>query len=283
MKHMKEKNMIYVNGDSFTAGIGLADHEFVPDFEKYNKNNISTKDYFNKVRFNVIQDPKICSMYNVRNKELSWPARLSKILGIEIINAAEGGSSMGSILYRTMLDLTKLQMEGITPKKVIIMLTETTRLTTITNTIHAKNKSFLDGDHRAWIESTVLGHDHYSTKLAPIIRESILIFTDQDLLIKWLLEVALLNNVVKSFTGSFPIIAAPEFLTISIWNQMRKLNIIDNLAFSELVIGSNILNIDPKCIMRAINYLPDRHFDNETHEVFAQQIAQTLNNKETYL
>ena len=38
--------MIYVNGDSFTAGTGLSDHEFVPDFEKYSTDTISKYDYY---------------------------------------------------------------------------------------------------------------------------------------------------------------------------------------------------------------------------------------------
>jgi hypothetical protein len=87
--------MIYVNGDSFTAGTGLSDYEFIPDFEKYNKHNISLPDYY-QVRKKIIYDrsQEVQDAYHRRNKELSWPIQLGKMLGTEVVNAGEGGSSM---------------------------------------------------------------------------------------------------------------------------------------------------------------------------------------------
>jgi hypothetical protein len=277
--------MIYVNGDSFTAGTGLSDHEFVPDFEKYNIDNISVYDYY-KLREKALDNSEeLYKLYKTRNKELSWSARLSKILGTKVINAGEGGSSMSSIGYRTMLDLTKLQMEGITPERVIIMLTDENRVTLIqTNRTVNSNPYDLRDISRGWLESIVLGSYESNSVLDPFIKETLLLQSTNDLIIKWLVEVALVKNIVKSLTGKYPIITAPEFVVRYAVTELKKVNLHTNQLFSELFSASDILNIDYTLLMYPVNPpLPDRHYNNETHAVFAEKIAtyiQTLNNKE---
>ena len=273
--------MIYVNGDSFTAGTGLSDYEFIPDFEKYNKHNISMPDYY-QVRRKALTHSE--ESYKIRNKELSWPARMGKILGTEVINAGEGGSSMSSILYRTLLDLTKLQMEGITPERVIIMPTSANRISLIQpdNAINS-NPSEVLNTNRPWIQSVVLGNIETNPFIEPFIKETILIQPESALTIKWLLEIALIKNVVNSLIGQHPIIVIPEFIITHIKSQLKMLNVINNPEFSELISASDILNIDSTLLMHPINCLPDRHYDNKSHEVFAHKVAkyiQTLNNKE---
>jgi hypothetical protein len=271
--------MIYVNGDSFTAGVGLSDHEFVPEFEKYNIDNISIYDYYQVRQKALIQSEE---SYKIRNKELSWPERMSKILGTEVINAGEGGSSMGAIIYRTLLDLTKLQMEGITPAQVIIMLTSENRITLI-QTLYTSKSVDLPNLNRPWITSIVLGNMENNSFIERFTQETLSVQSESDLLVKWLLEIALVKKVVKSIIGQYPIIVVPEFIINCIKPQLKILNISNNPTFSELMSVSDILNIDSTLLMRPINCLPDRHYDNESHEVFAHQVAkyiQTLNNKE---
>lgn len=275
--------MIYVNGDSFTSGVGLSDHEFVPDFEKYNIDNISINDYV-AIRQSLLSNYDKYTAYKKRNKELSWPALMGKILGTEVINAGERGSSMSSILYRTLLDITKLQMKGITPERVIIMLTSPNRVSFIQIPADKNLPSVdFDGEGRRWIESIVLGNTDINIKLKNLLKETIQTHTDGDLLIKWLLEIALIKNVVKSLTGKYPIIAILDYMILYYKTQATILNISNNSAFSELISASDILNIDSTLSMHPINLLPDRHYDNESHEIFAHKVAkyiQTLNNKE---
>jgi len=278
--------MIYVNGDSFTAGTGLSDHEFIPEFEKYN--NISYQNYHN-MRIKYIhllpsKDPLMDAIiaYDIRNKELSWPILMSRILGTEVINTAQGGSSMSSILYRTLLDLTKLKMEGVTPKTVIIMLTCENRITLV-QTHAVIHEPTLQGK-QSWIRSIVLSQPLESNHpFSSIVKETVLRQSKNDLITKWLLEVALLKNVVKSLTGTYPIIAAPMFVTNQVIKHIKNEKLINHPHFFELIQESGILNMNPELIMQPINILPDGHYDNETHAVFAEKIStyiQTLNDKE---
>jgi hypothetical protein len=220
--------------------------------------------------------------YDTRNKELSWPTLMSKILGTEVINTAQGGSSMSSILYRTLLDLTKLKMEGVTPKRVIIMLTCENRITLV-QTHAVIHEPTLQGK-QSWIRSIALGQPLESNHpFSSIVKETVLRQSKNDLIAKWLLEVALLKNVVKSLTGKYPIIATPMFVTNQIIKHIKNENLINHPHFFELIQESGILNMDPELIMQSINILPDGHYDNETHAVFAEKIStyiQTLNDKE---
>ena len=220
--------------------------------------------------------------YDIRNKELSWPILMSKILGTEVINTAHGGSSMSSILYRTLLDLTKLKMEGVTPERVIIMLTCENRIT-IVQTHAVIHETQLQGK-QDWMLSVVLGQPLESKNpFSSFVKETILCQSKNDLIIKWLLEVALIKNVVKSLTGKYPIIASPEFITNQIIQHMKNEKLINHPHFFELIQESGILNINPALTMQPINSLPDGHYDNETHAVFAEKISkyiQTLNDKE---
>jgi hypothetical protein len=274
--------MIYVNGDSFTAGTGLSDYEFIPDFEKYNKHNISMPDYYQVRKKIVDQSREVYDAYHTRNKELSWPAQLGKILGTEVFNAGEGGSSMSSIGYRTLIDLTKLQMKGIIPERVIIMVTDENRITLI-QTQHII--SDVIDTKLNWIESHLLNNiAQKSTYGKSFIKETILVQSTTDLIIKWSLEIAMLKNIVKGLTGKYPIFAAPAFITRSIKQQLMNQNLLDVASFSELFIAINdILDMDPMLLLNPVGTIPDGHFDKISHEVFAQQVAkyiQTLTNKE---
>jgi hypothetical protein len=289
--------LIYVNGDSFAAGTGLYDSELIHNYDFWisESKTANANANLNKFKLKYIEERHRSidkyldgshGLYSRKTKQLSWPNLLAIKLGVEVINESESSSSMSSILYRTLLDLTTLQMKGTVPDHVIISLTSKERLATIYNTDRVIDTPSMDHTtpglyRRPWILSSILGWIP-DTNLEIMLKELATIITDSDLYVKYLIEVALLNHVVKSFTGRYPILAAPEFITASNLSE-TMIRLKENPAFAELFTSSNILNIDSNLVMHPIDILPDGHYGSITHEAFANSVAtyiQTLKVKE---
>ena len=123
--------MIYCNGDSFTHGTELYDHIF---FKDIHPGFIMNKDMFSD-RAKSIQEcyhstiAKIkcsdeeCNLIEAEAKRMAWPAKLEKLLNIQVINGAFGGSSMDGVCYRTITDIVDLKRKGETIDLAILQVT----------------------------------------------------------------------------------------------------------------------------------------------------------------
>jgi len=133
---MNNKEIIYVNGCSFTEGCDIGDHMY-PFFKKYYSlkefisqgakhvertqiSQLQNKDKFVETSAN---HDLVKSIFQYE-AEKRWSSQLADILGRSVVNiSSQGGSSMYAIAHRTMADLSALQQQGHTISDVIIQLT----------------------------------------------------------------------------------------------------------------------------------------------------------------
>ena len=138
--------LIYANGDSFTAGEGLSDSIF---FNDYPGDIIDGKFDRTKVNQWTQQRKKIASQNQLvqelidSNFSKAYPAVLGKKINAEVINGAQGGSSMFGMYYRTVYDILELKKQNKIPNIVIIGLTSEERLTIF-------NRKSIEHNPRTW-------------------------------------------------------------------------------------------------------------------------------------
>ena len=129
------EQIIYVNGDSFTHGTDLED-ELFPWFDgpttRYGRIETRTAEQIHKERDDYVNDPNTSlthrEIQNVR-REKRWSTKLEGILGSTVSNISSvGGSSMYTILHKSIQDLHQLRADGKHVSHVILQLTGTPRL-----------------------------------------------------------------------------------------------------------------------------------------------------------
>ena len=127
--------MIYCNGDSFTHGTELYDHIF---FKNIHPGFVMNKDRFTDRSKNIQKrylstiartkcSDEECNLIEAEAKRMAWPAKLEKLLNIQVINGGFGGSSMDGVCYRTITDIVDLKRKGETIDLAIIQVTHAER------------------------------------------------------------------------------------------------------------------------------------------------------------
>jgi hypothetical protein len=146
---MTNKDIIYVNGDSFTEGCEISHH--LASFSKkfYSINEI--REHFKTGTIATLQR-KHWNLYHLffkKNKDISlsqkmmdyqfnnrWSKRLEKKLNRKVFNlSSSGGSSMQAITYKTLTDLYSLTVQGYNITDIIIQLTSSSRYSFFKNTL----------------------------------------------------------------------------------------------------------------------------------------------------
>ena len=263
---------IYVNGDSFAAGAGLHDSHFVDNYESYltPAGKVSINEY-HVMRTDTINRkyPNRTAEVNRHERELSYPALLGKYLGAEVMNSAQPGSSMTSILYRTMMDLNSLKSQNKVPDHVIIHITSPERITMISEMGMANAVE----DFR-WILSFVSGFD-FKSDYQIATREILRCQNAREMLVKYMLELSLINSVIRDLTGKLPILTAT---TNHERFQAKKLSLVYPLL-ETLIADSRIETIPIELIEGShLTYgaevtLPCGHFGPDTVNRFAQALS----------
>ena len=128
---------IYVNGDSFTAGDGLADTEVFPD--SYPGHHFSDNEFdaawCNKRHAMLDGNLDLHNHWQASNKKYVWSTILGELVdtvlvhdNVTVVNGAIGGSCMLGISTRTIAYLESLQSRADLPDYVFIGLTSSGRL-----------------------------------------------------------------------------------------------------------------------------------------------------------
>lgn len=142
---MTQGKVVYVNGDSFTEGVELADDMFpfynrtyslrqVRDckddtISKDQHESINLKQHFLKDNHSFRYD------LNKAQLERRWTTRLDQLLDKKVINmSSQGGSSMYSIAFRTVADIHYLMKKGYIITDAIIQLTSPYRVSAFADT-----------------------------------------------------------------------------------------------------------------------------------------------------
>ena len=273
--------LLYVNGDSFAAGSGLCDAEYVDNFEYYltakDKRYIYT-DYIDH-RSKCIENKRASANGDLfysdlyaKERERSWSATLGKNIGAEVINSAEPGSSMEAILYRTLLDLIEMRKKDTVPDLVIIHITDPARITLLRDGRIAniyKNKF-------NWIESLLLARhspDHKVTELQAAILQ---LQSEIELALKMVLEIMLIKSIVKEMTGKYPVFTTTTTYLKDTMSPILTVKSFDNLVEES---GINTLSYDLTMsthVLTGIDRLPCGHYSKEVNDRFALSIESYL-------
>jgi hypothetical protein len=276
---------IYVNGDSFAAGIELTDW-VLPGFPGYSttESPITTtvpkevKDWYRA-------KDKIASKYfgsfenyGKAQKNLAWPAELGKLdTTLFVYNGGWGGASMTGIAHRTVADLLTLKAKGIVFDRVFIQLTSSYRFEIYDSTL-IREKFIVDRPF-GWIDTLASSTQQ---ELGKCYIEQ---YKNEDLAIKFLYNLCTLKQAVKGLTGYEPIILSSisEFTTAVIDPLKNNPAPLIQLLLNE----SGILDILPEYCMQTVHrdnnflYCPGMHFEHRTHQAYAKIIYNKYINYDT--
>lgn len=92
---------IWFYGCSLTAGDELADNEFF----SWKKNCKDAIEYHKKRSEIFYQDTELDLRYQKRNKELSYPKKLENSSNFKIVNQAENGASLKTMIVKSLEDI----------------------------------------------------------------------------------------------------------------------------------------------------------------------------------
>jgi hypothetical protein len=142
----RDKDIIYVNGDSFTEGIEVADHILPFPVSNFSLNQVRDLQYTNELiesQHNYIRNKEqflknngnIAGKINALQAELRWSSKLSSILNKPVFNlSSQGGSSMYAIAFRTIADISELIQKGYKVTDAIIQITTHSRFSIFAHT-----------------------------------------------------------------------------------------------------------------------------------------------------
>jgi hypothetical protein len=269
---------LYFNGDSHTEGAGLSDCDFFPDnypgdFKSERGHTVGNnfRDWSDWVHNKRFENKHIYTQLRLANLSLSYPAQIQKLVNCEIYNNAVGGSSMWSIMIRTMYDLEILVKKNKIPDQVFIGLTNFARIG-IPN-----DKEFVN-DVNLWTQNMIPAvTSQLGDKWKNYANSYWTAHNDEQLMILYLYHCASIKYAVKSITGRDPI-----FLN-TIVGGSRMIGPDTNNGMLRYI--WNFLNFDrvnSQIVLEDIGFplgqVADGHFCREAHVKYAEYVARTYLN-----
>jgi hypothetical protein len=298
--------LVYFNGDSFTAGVGSADHIFpgypgtftdaevkaqgpvIKAFKKIKDQYYKSKfldyrklfeqqnslEFFDKA-YGPGSIVSVSNSHNKFEKQYAYPAELERLdSSIKVINNAHPGASMGGIVKRTVLDLLEFKKQNVKVDLVVIQLTSLYRYEIFDcefdNLIHDRP------------------HDNFNSAAANKISDAVMMkYSDNDFTIKFLYELISLKETVLSITGREPLIIDSmnsQHLLTRLENLKGHVGIVnpDNLSVvHQLIEHSLITKVHPMFMQNQANklerpYAYDGHVSAEVHKLTAQELIKLL-------
>jgi hypothetical protein len=263
---------IYVNGDSFTAGDGLADAETFPDL--YPGHHTIDKPFdrawCDKRHSMVDADLNLWTLSKDNNQKYVWSTILGNLINATVVNSAVGGSCMLGIATRTIADLESVKSRADLPDHVFIGLTTKERLGWYhEQDVQNPSKIF------NWVKSSIPGFYYrgYETKHKKLFETTWATLSDEELLINYLKECLLIKNYVNKRIGKDPIFLNTSYqfwqdkkTVINSKNQWLRMLWFDLLEFDR--INDRWFNKGKFDLMTACG-----HVLPESHAQFAKDLA----------
>jgi hypothetical protein len=265
---------IYVNGDSFTDGDGLADAEtfpgMYPGHHYLHKGFIVNRRWSNTRHDMLSSDLSLWTTYRNNNRKYVWATILGELVGATVVNNAVGGSCMTGIATRTIADLSSIHSRADLPDYVFIGLTMSDRLGWHDKE-HIENIDQVEN----WIKTAIPA---FKDRMLPEHYEKMFMATwstlsDEELLINYLKECLQIKNYVKRRIGRDPIFLNTSYqfcdykkIVNSSKNQWLRMLWFDLLEFDK--INDRWFNSGTFDILTACG-----HAVPEVHSQFARDIA----------
>lgn len=295
-------DIIYVTGDSYTAGEDLSDYIIKPDFIGYNlkdyeyysintNKKINLLKEWNKIKFNFSNYDHTAVIRN--NLKKRWSTHLSNLIGISVYNNSEGGIAIDNCLYRTVLDISYFKSCGINVKEVIFQITHPARFTYFDT---HKDSSFYSNSNPnmfytiepelKW-HKVCKGDNNVNYKEKKFFEQSILLQDYGSLTYKALMLFKIYENTVKGLIQKSPIFVDSIFWKNNYTNYKEEIeNIVkENKNWRKDFILNNYaqdfydnLKLDMwDCILNKEEkvFTANFHLNEIIHERFAEKIANT--------
>lgn len=299
----QDKDIIYVNGDSFTAGSDLADY-LLPGYPE----EITLNDMVNNHDTNRInsytewkreqQKKKIVNFKYLSDIETSnrWSNKLSMIINKPVLNKSHPGSDNFSIFARTCSDIEKLRASGTTVSKIIIQITGFMRYSYIRSAEYSSGDVFkldirtlhrlelADGFFFRHLMPMYMGSSIITKAENEFLKRSLyeeVVYGDQpqsSKLIGHLLNLKMFKDAVRGVSGVDPIIVDSLFMkTYLHYTYSAKYlenkdsyvyKLFENVFSDQLMTMFDIPDFYEKSITCG------GHFNAKVHEKFAEKIAE---------
>jgi len=264
---------IYVIGDSFSAGAELEDHTF-NSFHKFNpKNNkeyhkwITSRDY--QIELESRKD------YDKYESELkrAWPAKLSSLANVNVINHSFGGSGPAMWRAKVFLDLLNFKKDNIKVDSAIIQISEYTRDCIFDTLPNGARTTYNNIGIQKLLNGSSLEKAYLKLRLK--------LEPEYGYFFRFLLDLASIKTSLLNFG-----ITEIEIIShnSSILNDWKNLEFINNPDIQSLL---TYLGIDLDTPITAIweNYipgkfppiLPNSHYPESMHDEFAKRMKSKLN------
>jgi len=311
---MTNKEIIYVNGCSFTGGTDIADelYEQYPGHISldYAINTTGhpeafdrSRQYFNWKQTLVANDPD--GHILEEEKKLRWSNVLSNILGIDVINNSCAGTDNQSMIIRTCNDIAKLQRQGHVIKKIIIQFTCRTRFSYVRSWDSNSwdiNKSYIYAIDKRNKEKITLDDEFYMRYINHGLIDGDYINPYENIFLKsynpcilyekqsegsqflnYLLQLKIYKNAIMGSTGIEPIFVDSWFLKLFgcqiVENDVRLYN---SSIDSKSIIDRTIAELFPEgfssmidiCLRDDLVMTPGYHFNSTVHKKFAEHLSE---------
>lgn len=295
---MTEIQNIFCNGDSFTAGVGLADH-LIPGYlgsltkkEYPRENSISLINQKNKFlqenwidyssAINYDENTKInfskkelqgyviaADNWKYIEKKYAWPNQYAKNNNARVFNFAEGGRSIESILHSTVYHMTDLERQGIKIDLAIIQVTSLFRTEFYT---HKDVKSIKSTSNTT--------SDHIYSNAT---KEYFLIQDNRDLMVKYLYTLSTLSEYIKAKTGRYPLYIDSDFgKNLKKWTEALKESYRDltdshKIDLEHLINTSRIEKVNIDFLYNQLQeveapYENCGHYSKEVHKIASRKL-----------
>jgi len=278
--------IIYANGDSFVSGVELGDDilsnhpGYLPYFadeslKESNRKWISkTYDTTTDNGQERIQNQKAIMSLEYQR---AFPNQLKSYLDCQVINHAQGGSSMNRIIRTSMVDLMELAKED----EPVIALIGTTCPSRSEISTPFNNLTDIDelGFTKTWEQiSTTYKSSHQTGMLEKVIDYKIYHDKNYHQLVNAFLNIinlsnfCLLNRIKLFWICGYVDILNQVPIETELANSKDYVQLRNNLNFSytidmnKIASGSNIENV----------LCPSGHFSPEIHHIIAKRLGQVL-------
>jgi hypothetical protein len=285
---LDKKNVVYVGGDSFTAGEDITDY-LLPEYSEYStaemtellktNSNPSDGESWISVRDKFYSDPNNQGLYDQHNKirnNLRWSNKLEEIINQPVLNMSSiGGSSMYAIGYRAAYDLELLKKQGYTVTDVIIQLTNASRFYFFTNQKFEIHKNGIDYK----ICSITSGTNQFTDIFDTTIKHEDFYYN----VYRLFYEIYQIEKMIESIIGKKPIFVDSVFFSdfihsVDFFKIIKDITIANEHQF----IRSYAEELEKRLELSMLDCVADHdekiwtknlHFNSKIHQRFAKLVA----------